>query len=234
MNDELDTHSQHQPHVPDRSQSAQLAFAQQPFEVLAFVLPCGQVNLPSVGRFKRVLDELFPNGCLFGVFRFGVAQQQHVAEAYLCFAVILRQLEASPFVNARRQPALRPSRKRLFVLFPAKRHELTSLSARWTTAAAIPPRVNLRRAGSRTKNRRAKRSSSPFPAPPFSENSSPIAPPQQTHLSALAGRRIPAPKRACQINPSPREFSPGGTTPHGLSVCEPEALGSCSVASNAH
>jgi hypothetical protein len=75
VSDGLDAHGQHQPQVPEHSSSAQLAFAQQPFEVPVFVLPCGQGNLPSVWRFKRVLDEFVPNGCQFGIFRFGVTQQ---------------------------------------------------------------------------------------------------------------------------------------------------------------
>jgi hypothetical protein len=122
MSDGFAAHRRHQPQVPERSHSAQLAFAQQPFEVLVFVLPCGQGNLPSVGRFKRVLDELVPNGCQFGSFRFWRGPGQHIAELYLrasrwCFANLVG-------VKLRERPRF-PSRKRLLVLSPVERHELT-------------------------------------------------------------------------------------------------------------
>jgi hypothetical protein len=91
MSDGFDAHRQHQPQVPERSHSAQLAFAQQPFEVLVFVLPCGQGNLPSVGRFKRVLDELVPNGCQFGSFRLAWPRTAHRGALPARLAVVLRQ-----------------------------------------------------------------------------------------------------------------------------------------------
>ena len=106
MSGGFDAHRQHQPQVPDRSHSAQLAFAQQPFEVLVFVLPCGQGNLPSVGRFKRVLDELVPNGCQFGSFRFGVAQDS-TSRSFTCAprGSASPTWSASSFVHARSSPA---------------------------------------------------------------------------------------------------------------------------------
>ena len=72
----------HQAQVSQDGQAAQLPLAQEPFEVLALVLPSGQGNLPSVGRLERVLNELLPNSFLLGILRLRVAEKQHVAQRH--------------------------------------------------------------------------------------------------------------------------------------------------------
>jgi len=63
---------------------------QEPLEILALVLPCGQGNLPGIGRPERVLNEFFPNGRL-RIFRLRVAEEQHVAQVHLLPGTLLPQ-----------------------------------------------------------------------------------------------------------------------------------------------
>jgi hypothetical protein len=58
---------------------AQVAFARQPSEVPAIVLPCGQCDLPRFGGLERVLDELLPHGCLLGILGCGTGGARPVA-----------------------------------------------------------------------------------------------------------------------------------------------------------
>src|SRR5207245_5791179 len=66
LTDELriDARCEHQAEVAQGGQAAELPLAQEAFEVLALVLPCGQGNLPGIGRFERVLNVLLPDGSL--------------------------------------------------------------------------------------------------------------------------------------------------------------------------
>jgi len=57
----------HQAEVAKHGHPAKLFFAKQALPGLALVLPCGQGNLPSVGRLERVLNETLPKSGLLGV-----------------------------------------------------------------------------------------------------------------------------------------------------------------------
>jgi hypothetical protein len=64
---------------------------QEPLEILALVLPCGQGNFPGLWKSERVLDELFPNGLLLRIFRLRVAEKQRVAQVHLLPESLLLQ-----------------------------------------------------------------------------------------------------------------------------------------------
>ncbi|PYT89032.1 MAG: hypothetical protein DMG36_23025 [Acidobacteria bacterium] len=60
----VDARCQHQAEVTQDGQAAKLSLAPEPLEVLVLVLPCGQSNLPGIGRFERVLNEFLPGRSL--------------------------------------------------------------------------------------------------------------------------------------------------------------------------
>jgi hypothetical protein len=43
---------------------------QEPFEILALVVPCGQGSFPGIGRPERVLNEFFPTAACCASFGF--------------------------------------------------------------------------------------------------------------------------------------------------------------------
>ena len=118
------TRGQHEPEVAQSGHTADLALSQQPLPGLALVLPCGQGNLPGVGRFERVLDELFPGFGLFCVFGLGVTKKQHVAQLHPAFAVVLGKLVGIELRERRRQSALHSCRQWLLAGLPIESNEL--------------------------------------------------------------------------------------------------------------
>ena len=64
---------------------------QGPSEIFALVLPCGQGNLPDIGKFERVLNEFFPNGRLRCILRLRVAEERHVGQLHLLPGTLLPQ-----------------------------------------------------------------------------------------------------------------------------------------------
>ena len=120
----IDARCEHQAEVTQCGQAAELPLAQEAFEVLALVLPCGQGNLPGIGRFERVLSELLPERSLRFILGLRVAQEQHVAELHDRFAVVLRKLVSIELRECPSQPALETGGKRLLFLLPVERDEL--------------------------------------------------------------------------------------------------------------
>ena len=64
---------------------------QEPLEILALVLPCGQVNFPDIGRLERVLNEIYPDGRLLHIIRLRVAEELRVAQVHLLSGTLLPQ-----------------------------------------------------------------------------------------------------------------------------------------------
>jgi hypothetical protein len=58
-------------------------------------------------------------------FGFAWHKKEHVAQFHNRVAIVLGELVGVEFRERPRQPALRPSRKRLLLLAPVERHELT-------------------------------------------------------------------------------------------------------------
>src|SRR5205823_13419651 len=81
-------------------------------------------NLPGIGRFERVLNELLPERSLRFVLGLRVAEEQHVAELDCRFTVVLRELVGVELRERPRQPALYARRKRLLLFLPVESHEL--------------------------------------------------------------------------------------------------------------
>jgi len=117
---------------------------QEPFDILALVLPCGQGNFPGIGRPERVLNELFPNGRLLRIFRLRVAEEQHVAQVHLLPGTLLPQRK---LWNSSGSPAarntnptvdcFRSKRLRQFVLESREQavlHETLSPDSHWLSS----------------------------------------------------------------------------------------------------
>ena len=120
----VDARCEHQAEVAQDGQAAEFTLAQEAFEVLAPVLPCGQGNLPGIGRLERVLNELLPERRLRVVLGLRVAEEQHVAELHDRFAVVFGKLVGVELRERPRQPALDARRKRLLCFLPVERDEL--------------------------------------------------------------------------------------------------------------
>src|SRR5437762_11618428 len=120
----VDARCQHQAEVTQDGQAAKLSLAPEPLEVLALVLPCGQANLPGIGRFERVLNELLPEHGLRLVLGLRVAEEQHVAELHRRFAVVLRKLVGVELRERSCQTALYARGERLLLFLPVEGHKL--------------------------------------------------------------------------------------------------------------
>src|SRR5260221_2986178 len=76
---------------------------------------------------ERAVDELLPVRRLFRIKRFGVAQEQHVAQLDRGVAVVLRKLVGVELRERPREPAFYSRGERLLFLLPVERHELAEL-----------------------------------------------------------------------------------------------------------
>src|SRR5262249_35179571 len=114
----LHARCKHQAKIAKHGHPAKLLFAKQALPGLALVLPCGQGNLPSIGRFERVLNETLPKSSLLGVDGPGVAEKKHVAKFHDSLAVVLRELVSVELRERLSQSALCSGGERLLALRP--------------------------------------------------------------------------------------------------------------------
>ena len=105
----------HAPKVAQKRERAELFLGDQAFERVLLVRAAREADFPRIGSFELAVDELLPDFFLASVFRLGVGDEQHVAQAYGAVTIVFRELVGVELGERTREALLGLRRERGFL-----------------------------------------------------------------------------------------------------------------------